>query len=216
VGEIYLPSPLYRGNLGFSLSSPPHGRASARPQARADTLPRPRGPVAARRVSTRVRADARSQARAGVDPRPRGRDFYRADAVFTASTCKTASAGKRGRPDDVCGRPDGHFHPKSSFMTSLGGWAGVQTTLVQTTSKIKFKWNCLKIGLHKGHAARATPVSLRSKSHLYRPNRVKRIIFKWSCPKAWLHKGHASRVTPMSLVSKKHLFSPNCVKKKNI
>jgi hypothetical protein len=53
--------------------------------------------------------------------RPHGRDFYRADAGFTASVGKTASAGKcgRGRTSERKGRPDGHFHPKTSVMTSL-------------------------------------------------------------------------------------------------
>jgi hypothetical protein len=49
--------------------------------------------------------------RAGAGPRPRG----------PASACKFASAGKRGRvrTSERKGRPDGHFHPKTSFMTSL-------------------------------------------------------------------------------------------------
>jgi hypothetical protein len=92
---------------------PPHGRADAWPRARADALPRPRGPVAARRVSTCYRTDERSRARA--DPRLRGRDFYRADAVFTTSVGKCGFGRTFGRK----GRPDGHFHPKTSVMTSL-------------------------------------------------------------------------------------------------
>jgi hypothetical protein len=58
----------------------------------------------------------------------RTREPVRADAVFTASACKTASAGKCGRArtserrprtSGRKGRPDGHFHPKTSFMTPL-------------------------------------------------------------------------------------------------
>jgi hypothetical protein len=92
-GKYIESSPFYRGNLGFPLSFPPHGRATC--------------------------VHARSHRRAVTGPR--GRDFYRADAVFTASACKTASAGKRGRArtSGQKGRPDGHFHPKTSFMTSL-------------------------------------------------------------------------------------------------
>jgi hypothetical protein len=39
----------------------------------------------------------------------------RADAIFTASADKRGRARTSGRK----GRPDGHFHPKTSFMTSL-------------------------------------------------------------------------------------------------
>jgi hypothetical protein len=66
VGEIYYPPPFYRGNLGFPLSSPPHGRASARSRARADTRTHPR--VHATPAGTRARVDV---------ARPRGRGFYR-------------------------------------------------------------------------------------------------------------------------------------------
>jgi hypothetical protein len=78
--------------------------------------------------------------------------------------------------------------------------------------KIIFKWNSLKVGLHKGHASRATPMPLGSERHSPSPNNVKNIIFKWSFLKVGLYKGHASRTTPMSLGSEKHLFSPNCMK----
>jgi hypothetical protein len=92
--------------IGETLTSLPHGRASARPHARVDALPGPRGPVAARRVTVHVRtrghgpARTRERVRASV-PRRRGRVSMptgtrtRADA--RASACKTASAGKRGR-----------------------------------------------------------------------------------------------------------------------
>jgi hypothetical protein len=44
-----------------------------------------------------------------------------ADAIFTASTDKAASADKcgLGRTFGRKGRLDGHFHPKTSVMTSL-------------------------------------------------------------------------------------------------
>jgi hypothetical protein len=57
-----------------------------------------------------------------VHARPRERDFYRADAVFTASAGKRGCArmsGRRPRTSGRKGHPDGHFHPKTSFMTSL-------------------------------------------------------------------------------------------------
>jgi hypothetical protein len=79
--------------------------------------------------------------------------------------------------------------------------------------KIIFKWSCLKVGLHKGHASRATPMSLESERHSFSPNILKSIIFKWSRPKIWPHIGHAWRTIFMSLGSERHLFSPNNVKK---
>jgi hypothetical protein len=95
-------SPFYRGNLGFLLSFPPHGRASTRPQARTDALPRPRGPVAARRVSTRVRTDARSRGLCGranaSAPRRRGRGSTPAGTRVRGYTRTRADV--RGRPDE--------------------------------------------------------------------------------------------------------------------
>jgi hypothetical protein len=66
--------------------------------------------VRATRVHARPRgrgASARVWVHARGHPRPRG--------------CITASAGKRGRArtSGRKGRPDGYFHPKTSFMTSL-------------------------------------------------------------------------------------------------
>jgi hypothetical protein len=52
--------------------------------------------------------------------RPRGR-------IFTVSADdKTRPGGKcgRGRMSGRRGRPDGNFHPKTSFMTSLGSAGG--------------------------------------------------------------------------------------------
>jgi hypothetical protein len=72
--------------------------------------------------------------------------------------------------------------------------------------KITFKWNSLRIGLHKGHASRATVMTLGSERHLFNSNYINFLLFKWRCPKVWLHKGHASRITPMSLGSKRHLM----------
>jgi hypothetical protein len=76
---------------------------------------RPRRPVAARRVSTRVCADVWSWAHA--DPRPRRRTAVSVRTRFLLRPRVNADMG--GRPDDVRGRPDGHFHPKTSVMTSL-------------------------------------------------------------------------------------------------
>jgi hypothetical protein len=107
-----------------SLHSHRATRVHARPRGRAVTGPR-------------VRADARSRARASA-PRPRGCGSTPvgtracADAVFTASARKTASAGKRGRArtSGRKGCPDGHFLLKTSFMTSLAqrGRTGCSTS----------------------------------------------------------------------------------------
>jgi hypothetical protein len=95
---------------------------------------RPRGHRPVRRVSLRVRADARSRARvdvsarprhvgAGAGPRPRGPAPARTHLRVRVDAVFTASVGKCGRPQTSGrkGRPDGHFHPKTSFMTSLRG-----------------------------------------------------------------------------------------------
>jgi hypothetical protein len=89
-GKYIESSPLYRGNLGFPLSSPLHGRASARPKARANALPRPHGPVAMRRVSTR--GDGTARTRFLPRPRVKPRPWVNADA--------------RGRPNEKDVRTD--------------------------------------------------------------------------------------------------------------
>jgi hypothetical protein len=54
--------------------------------------------------------------------RPRGRDFTARTLFLPRPRVKPrprVNADAGGRPDHVQGRPDGHFHPKMSIMTSL-------------------------------------------------------------------------------------------------
>jgi hypothetical protein len=86
-----------------------------------------RGGRERRRGWSSVRADAQVRADAGLRPRRHGRLSGRtpasvrthrricADAIFTASSGRCG----RGRTSGRKGRPDGHFHPKTSVMTSL-------------------------------------------------------------------------------------------------
>jgi hypothetical protein len=76
-----------------------------RPRARADPLPRPHGRAV---TGTRVRADVGC---------PHGRVHASAPRP-----CGHESMPARTRPRinaDAGRRPDGHFHPKTSVMTSL-------------------------------------------------------------------------------------------------
>jgi hypothetical protein len=109
-------SPFYRENLGFPLSFPPHGRASARPQARADALPRPCGPVAARTRPHGRGASVRPRhVGAGAGPRPRGRTAASARTRFLPRPCVKPRPRVKPHPRvkprprvnaDVRGRPD--------------------------------------------------------------------------------------------------------------
>jgi hypothetical protein len=88
-------------------------------------LPPLHGCTSARARGRTTRVHARPRGRAVTGPRgpAPARTHYRirTDAVFTVSAGKIASAGKCGRTrtSGQKGRPDGHFHPKTSFMTSL-------------------------------------------------------------------------------------------------
>jgi hypothetical protein len=105
---------------------------------RAAIGPRARITASARARTRATRVHARPRERAVTGPRGRAstrtHDRVRTDAIFTARTRflprprVTADAG--GRLDDVRGRPDGHFHPKTSVMTSLLWLWFVQGNLV--------------------------------------------------------------------------------------
>jgi hypothetical protein len=77
-----------------------------------------RTPMSARMLGC-VRADLWSH--------PRGCDFYRANVVFTASAGKCGRERTSGRK----GRPDRHFYPRTSVMTSLPEGVGWQPILGQ-------------------------------------------------------------------------------------
>jgi hypothetical protein len=131
-------SPFIRKTLISGPPLKPHprgcGPASARAHGHATRVhARPRGHGSA---GTRIRADVgrprvhatstRAQVHARRDPRPHGRTNASAQTRFLPRlrTVKTRPRDKHGhgRTYGRKGRPDGHFHPKTSVMTTLHWW----------------------------------------------------------------------------------------------
>jgi hypothetical protein len=126
-------SPFYRVNPKFP---PPW------PRVRAATGPRGCFTASARAHgrAMRVHAGARSRASADARMRPRGRNFYRADAVFTTSAGNCGhgqTSGRRPRTSGRKGRPDGHFHPKTSVMTRVVTRPDVHGRVRQTSGHVR-------------------------------------------------------------------------------